>query len=412
MKLLLLTNLYPPQELGGYGRSMQDFAWGLGKRGHCVSVLTSDAPYLDDGNQQFGNDYTKVERRLKLKGSYERGFSMLTDISTCSNIDSHNIGVILNTLSKERFDGILLGNLDLLGHEILTPMLNTGIEVCHHIGFVAPPFSARFYPTHSNYHTMTASYAVRDSMANHGLPVADATVIYPGARCDLFGENALHRSLPEPLGNALDSSEKPLGSIANPLKLCFAGLFMESKGVHTVAQSLIHLKRKGIYTYASFAGGSFQAEYKEAIHMLLKKERLESETLFTGQLTRNQLARFFNLQHVAIFPSIYPEAFGIVGAEAMASGIVLISSGVGGANELIENGVSGFLFKAGNAESLSDILEYLTQLPAHQIKAIAQAGKRRVNNFFSIQQAAKQIEQVFQSTSVPNNASKRGVITL
>ena len=28
MQLLLITNLYPPQELGGYGRSMADFAWG------------------------------------------------------------------------------------------------------------------------------------------------------------------------------------------------------------------------------------------------------------------------------------------------------------------------------------------------------------------------------------------------
>ena len=29
MRLLLITNLYPPQELGGYGRCMADFAWGL-----------------------------------------------------------------------------------------------------------------------------------------------------------------------------------------------------------------------------------------------------------------------------------------------------------------------------------------------------------------------------------------------
>ena len=29
MQLLLITNLYPPQELGGYGRCMADFAWGF-----------------------------------------------------------------------------------------------------------------------------------------------------------------------------------------------------------------------------------------------------------------------------------------------------------------------------------------------------------------------------------------------
>ena len=41
-KLLILTNLYPPQELGGYGRCMADFAWGLKQRGHHIEVLTSD----------------------------------------------------------------------------------------------------------------------------------------------------------------------------------------------------------------------------------------------------------------------------------------------------------------------------------------------------------------------------------
>ena len=40
MRLLLITNLYPPQELGGYGRCMADFAWGLQQRGHTIQVLT------------------------------------------------------------------------------------------------------------------------------------------------------------------------------------------------------------------------------------------------------------------------------------------------------------------------------------------------------------------------------------
>ena len=44
MKLLIVTNLYPPQELGGYGRSMADFAWGLQQRGHEIQVLSTDAP--------------------------------------------------------------------------------------------------------------------------------------------------------------------------------------------------------------------------------------------------------------------------------------------------------------------------------------------------------------------------------
>ena len=46
MNLLVVTNLYPPQELGGYGRSIADFVWGLKERGHNIQVLSSDAPHL------------------------------------------------------------------------------------------------------------------------------------------------------------------------------------------------------------------------------------------------------------------------------------------------------------------------------------------------------------------------------
>ena len=44
---------------------------------------------------------------------------------------------------------------------------------------------------------------------------------------------------------------------------------------------------------------------------------------FLPQLNREQLARFFRLNHVCVFPSLHPEAFGIVAAEAMASGLAL-----------------------------------------------------------------------------------------
>ena len=56
MKILAITNLYPPQELGGYGRSISDFVWGFIRLGHDVEVLTSDAPYLNclvEANQEL-----------------------------------------------------------------------------------------------------------------------------------------------------------------------------------------------------------------------------------------------------------------------------------------------------------------------------------------------------------------------
>ena len=76
LQLLLVTNLYPPQELGGYGRSMADFRWALERLGHKVTVVSSDAAYLGPIQQPE----LRVARDLQLKGSFENGVKMATPL--------------------------------------------------------------------------------------------------------------------------------------------------------------------------------------------------------------------------------------------------------------------------------------------------------------------------------------------
>ena len=74
MQILLITNLYPPQELGGYGRSMADFAWGLMQSGHHVQVLCANAPHLGEKAMALGEE---VSRCLTLKGSFEGDYELI-----------------------------------------------------------------------------------------------------------------------------------------------------------------------------------------------------------------------------------------------------------------------------------------------------------------------------------------------
>ena len=112
---------------------------------------------------------------------------------------------------------------------------------------------------------------------------------------------------------------------------------------------------------------------------------------FYKQLTRNQLARFFQLHHAAVFPSIYPEAFGIVAVEAMASGLALLSSGVGGANEVFENNKSGLQFEAGNAHELAVQIKRLFNEPGLLV-SLQENGYVRARSRFDVQHSAQQIE--------------------
>jgi glycosyltransferase involved in cell wall biosynthesis len=392
MRLLVVTNLYPPQELGGYGRSIADFVWGLQQRGHQLQVISSDAPHLGP-SANTGPSGEAVDRRLQLKGTYQGGVQPLQDAGQRQAVDRANSSLLEHWLQSAPWDGILLGNLDLLGPELLAPLLKAGIPVQHHVGFVSPPYHPAQAPREPHYQLVAASEAVRAGLLGAGLPVAQAPVVYPGARTELF-ELAMPGPLPAD------------GNRNRPLKLCFAGLLMASKGAHTVVEALIQLQRRGFWVQLSLAGAPFQAQYREQIEALLQQHGLEQQVQWVGQLHRPQLARFLALHHVGVFPSIHPEAFGIVGAEMQASGLVLVTSGVGGAAELVEDGQTGLRFQPGDASSLAACLERLIRNPAWAEK-LALAGRERVRQRFSVQQAAAQLEQGFRNPNSSAQADKR-----
>jgi glycosyltransferase involved in cell wall biosynthesis len=165
-----------------------------------------------------------------------------------------------------------------------------------------------------------------------------------------------------------------------------------------------------VHVRVGFAGGGFQAGYREAIEAHLHAQGLAGDTLFCGQLSRPALARFFSLHHAAVFTSTHPEAFGIVAAEAMASGLVLVSSGVGGAAELLEDGVSGLRYRPGDAADLADRLAGLVAQPAEALRQLAQRGQQRVVGCFSVMASARQLADLFEPTDSISSVS-RGSIT-
>ena len=385
MRILVVTNLYPPQELGGYGRAMADFVWGLQQRGHQLQVVTSDAPYLGPGG--MGPSGEPVDRCLQLKGSFEGGVKHLEDGAARQRADQVNSQLLRYWLQNSRWDGLLLGNLDLLGAELLPVLLEAGIPVLHHVGFVAPPYAPEQFPQSPNYQLVAASRAVRENLVAAGLPVMDAPVVYPGARVELFGPAATGRPLP-PL---------PDGSPGRPLRVCFAGLMMSSKGPHTLLEALALLRERGVVVEAMLAGGHFQADYVARMQQFLQDIGLNSHVRFLPALQRPQLARFFSLQHVCVFTSLYPEAFGIVAVEAMASGLALVSSGVGGAAESFESGESGLRYKPGDASDLAYQLQALVNQPG-LLKSLQVQGRARVLEHFSVQRAVAQLEALWMGT--------------
>jgi glycosyltransferase involved in cell wall biosynthesis len=69
---------------------------------------------------------------------------------------------------------------------------------------------------------------------------------------------------------------------------------------------------------------------------------------------RAELQEFYRGARMLVMPPIWFETFGLVGAESMSNGIPVVGSNLGATGCLIEDGVDGLLFEAGNARDLAE----------------------------------------------------------
>ncbi len=101
-------------------------------------------------------------------------------------------------------------------------------------------------------------------------------------------------------------------------------------------------------------GGGPQEKELKAI---TKQLCLEDKVIFTGRVPHDQVQRYYNLIDILIYPRLRMRLTDLVTPlkplEAMAQGRLVIASDVGGHLELIRDGETGILFRAGDPSALA-----------------------------------------------------------
>jgi glycosyltransferase involved in cell wall biosynthesis len=370
MRILVINNLYPPQELGGYGRSIYDFANELQTRGHIIQVVTSDQPYLGGIPAPEPN----VNRRLLLLGTYQGIMASEEEIMPICHHNSQLLREIIDSFSP---DVCLLGNNHFLGSHIFQPLLDKNIPIIHHLGFTYLTYPVQEVPNHPLYHLAAASDYVKQSLIQGGYPYKDITVIYPGALVEQFRT----RSLP----------------VFDKLRIVYSGLIMPEKGTHTLIEALQILHRRNIDFECSIAGDGavFNQEFTSKIQQIVKEQGMSHKVDFLGYLSRDQLIKLYKINNVLVFPSLVEEAFGISQVEAMASCLTVITTATGGASEIVEDGISGLVFSKGDSDILAENLISLIN-NRHRWKRISVAGQHRAKDIFDIPKSVDILENKFQ----------------
>jgi glycosyltransferase involved in cell wall biosynthesis len=95
------------------------------------------------------------------------------------------------------------------------------------------------------------------------------------------------------------------------------------------------------------------------------------------------MAAIYKLADVVVSASLDPEAFGRVVAEAQAMGRPTLAANHGGASEIIIDGVTGWLFKAGDAIDLADKINKALSLSQDDRKKMAINAIERIKLNFN-----------------------------
>jgi glycosyltransferase involved in cell wall biosynthesis len=145
--------------------------------------------------------------------------------------------------------------------------------------------------------------------------------------------------------------ELGVGPVADPAKgsyIAFAGRFTEEKGVHVALEAA---RRSGL-------------PVRLARNVDSRAEVIVPPDLEVVTKGREDLIEFYKGARAVMMPSIWFETFGFVAAEAMSLGLPVIVSRLGALGTLIDDGVEGLHFTAGDAGELAQKMALIWNDPS------------------------------------------------
>ena len=143
-----------------------------------------------------------------------------------------------------------------------------------------------------------------------------------------------------------------------PNDLIFVGRLVSDKGVDVLIEAVARLRDLDHSAHLTVVG---EGPERARLQKKIAESNLQSLVTFAGQRNSGELDHLLNQHKILVVPSRWPEPFGIVALEGIASGCVVVGSAGGGLVEAI--GPCGTLFPSGDAAALADILKRLLSQP-------------------------------------------------
>jgi glycogen(starch) synthase len=341
VRILVVTNFFPPHYLGGYELACGQVVGRLRARGDDVGVLTSvygvGAPARDDDTfrwlayRPFEGDAPRWKRVLR-----------------AVEVEWRNRRALQRAVEVFRPELVYFWNLTSVSlsavHQVQRARLPTAFYV--HDSWLARFPSLDPWYRASNVivsrrepsfrHTQFASPYLKEQALAAGRDVRDGKVIRWGVDTAAF------------------SFRPELGPVR---RLLYAGQIEQHKGVETAVEALA-LAKTALAPHRltlTIVGRAHDSGYLRRLERLVDDHALGGCVEFRGLVPHEELPSIYQAHDALLFPSRSPnEGLPLSLLEAMASGIPVVGTVAGGARDLLSDGVNALTFPIADAGSCAD----------------------------------------------------------
>ncbi|MGD8750762.1 MAG: glycosyltransferase family 4 protein [Anaerolineales bacterium] len=413
MRILFLSNYYPPFAQGGYEQWCKEVATELSDRGHEVRVLTSR---FTNGNAQLDGDNLLIHRTLYLE--LEGGLlqTAMRQLLYRQMLEQKNLDMTRRIVEDFQPDLAFVWGMWNVPRSIpaLVERLLPGRVVyylCDYWPSLPSAYEQRWRTTSNrgsmhwlkklvgryylanltqethlelelNY-PICVSHAVKDLLVEACIPIRHAQIIYGGTQVEEF---------------AVASSERKFRKGNTPLKLIYAGRLSEEKGVFTAAGAMKLLKERYKTEITLDVFGDGDPHYVSQLKEFIRAQNNGKNINFRGRVAHHDMPNILTQYDSLVFPSKWEEPFARIVLEAMASGLVVIGTTTGGTKEILVEGETGLTFPAGDAQVLASQIERLYHDTQFGL-SLANSSQELVRSEFSFTHMVDQLESALVKIS-------------
>lgn len=191
-------------------------------------------------------------------------------------------------------------------------------------------------------HVFTICEGLRGELAGRGLPANRITVIPNGVDVEKFST-----------GGKPDSELAGRLGLSDRCVLGFAGSFYGYEGLSLLVSAMPAILAVRPDVRLLLVGGGFQ---EDALRAQVQELGIEDKVVFTGRVPHAEVNRYYDLMSILVYPRLSMRLTDLVTPlkplEAMAQGRLVVASDVGGHREMLRDGETGILFRAGDVDDL------------------------------------------------------------